>query len=331
MDENPDLQQALAGVVFHHLDAEKGEGIELAEEFEIKGYPTYVAINAEGETISRWAGYDDAASFIKTLAQAVADPTTIEEKRARYEAEPTLEDAVTLAEYHESRNEYKDTVKHYESAGEMTGPEGGFEYERFIAYRWGYEEEAFGIDDVRAAADQAMDSGRLSDKQFLRLARLMSMADDDEAEWSVAPYIERALAATESNEDPDLENERRKVLIEQALRVTGDEARALELALETRSEGWEEDPGELNEFAWWCFENRINLEQAEELARKGVELASDGGEKAMVLDTLAELVFLRGDNEEAVALIRQAMEQEPENEYYQEQLVKFGGEPEGSM
>ena len=325
------MQAALASVVFHNLDAEKGEGIELAEEFVIKGYPTYVVINAEGATISRWAGYDDAASFIEALARAVADPTTIEEKKARYAEGPTLEDAITLAEYHESRGDFLEAVQYYESAREMKGPEGGLEFELFIAYRWGYEEEAFGIDEVRAAADQAMDSGRLSDKQFLRLARLMSMAADDEAEWSVAPYIERALAATETTDDPDLENERRHVLIEQALRVTGDEARALELALETRSEGWEEDPGELNSFAWWCFENEINLEQAEALARKGVELAPEGGERAMVLDTLAELVFLRGDAEEAAALIRQAIEQAPDNEYYGEQLLKFGGEPEGAM
>ena len=101
--------------------------------------------------------------------------------------------------------------------------------------------------------------------------------------------------------------------------------------LETRPEGWEEDPGELNGFAWWCFENRINLEQAEDLARRGVELAPEGEEKAMVLDTLAELVFLRGDENEAVALIRQAIEQSPDNEYYREQMVRFGGEPDGVM
>jgi len=325
------LQKALASVVFLQVDAEKGEGVELSEEFLIKGYPTYVLINAEGATIKRWADYPDAATFIETLSDAVADPTTVEEKRARYEARPNLEDAITLAEYHESRGDFREAVAYYESARELKGPEGGLEYELFITYRWGYEEEAFGIDEVRAAADRAMDAGHLSAKQYLRLARLMSMAADDDADWSVAPYIEGALAATESMDDPDLENERRHVLIEQALKVTHDEARALELALETRSEGWEEDPGELNSFAWWCFKNRINLEQAEELARKGVELASEGSEKAMVLDTLAELVFLRGDKDEAVALIRQAIEQAPDSEFYKEQLVKFGGEPEGSM
>ena len=50
-----------------------------------------------------------------------------------------------------------------------------------------------------------------------------------------------------------------------------------------------------------------------------------------ILDTLAELVYLRGDQEEAVALIRQAIEQEPESEFYKEQLVKFAREPEGAM
>jgi tetratricopeptide (TPR) repeat protein len=330
-DENTQLQEALASVVFYKLDADKGEGAELADQFLIKGYPTYVVINAEGATISRWGGYENPASFTELLARAVADPTTIEEKRARYEETPSLEDAVTLAEYHESRGEFQEAVDYFESAREMKGPEGGFEYELFLAYRWGLEEEAFGIDEVRAAADQAMSSGHLSDKQFLRLARLMSMAAEEDADWSVAPYIERALAATETMDDPELENERRHVLIEQALRVTHDHARALELALETRAEGWQDDPGELNGFAWWCFENRINLEQAEELARRGADLASAGGQKAMVLDTLAELVFLRGATDEAVELIRQAIEQDPENEYYQKQLVRFGGEPEGTM
>lgn len=325
------MRKALAGVVFHPLNAEKGEGVDLAEEFLVKGYPTYVVVNAEGATISRWADYESAASFIQTLAEAVADPTTIDEKRARYEASPTAEDAITLAEYHVSRGDFQDAVDYYEDALEMRGPESGLEYDLFIAYRWGYEDEAFDIDEVRTAADRAMDSGRLTDKQFLRLARLMALAADEESEWSVAPYIERALAATEGAADPDLEKERRKVLIEQALHVTGDQARAFELQLETRPEGWEEDPAELNSVAWWCFENRVNLEQAEELARRGVELAPDGEQKAMVLDTLAELVFLRGEEEEAVALIREAIDQAPDNEYFRKQLVRFGSEPENVM
>jgi len=315
----------------HNLNAEKGEGVDLADEFLVKGYPTFVVINSAGETIRRWAGYDDAASFIATLNRAVADPTTIEEKTARYEKQPTAEDAISLAEYHVSRGDFAEAVDYYEAALGTRGPGSGVEFDLFIAYRWGYEEEAFGIDEVREAADRAMDSGTLSPKQFLRLARLMASAADDESEWSVAPYIEGALAATEGLDDPELANDRRQVMIEQALHVSGDQARALELALETRPEGWQEDPGELNSFAWWCFENRINLEEAEALARRGAELAADGDTKAMILDTVAELVFLRGDKEEAAALIRQAIEEAPENEYYKKQLVKFAGEPEGVM
>jgi len=314
-----------------NLNAEKGEGVDLAEEFLIQGYPTFVVINPGGETISRWAGFDDAASFIGTLSRAVADPTTVDEKLARFEERPTAEDAITLAEYHVTRGDFGDAVRFYERALELSAPDSGLEYDLFIAYRWGYDEEAFGIDEVRSAADRAMDSGQLTDKQFLRLARLMSSAADDEADWSVAPYIERALAATTDLDDPELEEQRRQVQIEEALHVTGDQARALELALESRPEGWKDDPGELNSFAWWCFENRINLEEAESLARRGVELAADGDGRAMVLDTLAELVFLRGDKEEAVALIKQAIEESPDNEYYAKQLVKFGGEPEGVM
>ena len=62
---------------------------------------------------------------------------------------------------------------------------------------------------------------------------------------------------------------------------------------------------------------------AEELARHGVELAEAGEEKANLLHTLAEICQMRGKGDEAVALIRQAIEEQPDSEYYKEQLVRF--------
>jgi tetratricopeptide (TPR) repeat protein len=325
------LKEALGSVVFLKLDAEKAENEELVEQLKIKGYPTFVLANADGETLNRWSGFDDADSFIATLAEAAADPTTIEEKTARFEREPALNDAVTLAEYHGSSGGFAEAASYYERAQELAAPDEGFEYELFYVHRWGYEEEAFAADELKVAADRAMASGRLTSEEYLRLARLMSMGAGVDSEWSAAPYIEGALAATEHDEDPELESARRHVMIQQALKVNGDEDRALVLKRETLDEGWEEDTGELNSFAWWCFENKLNLEEAEALARRGVELSEDGGEKAMILDTAAEIVYLRGDEEGALALVRQAIELDPENDYYKEQLAKFSGETPDAM
>jgi tetratricopeptide (TPR) repeat protein len=148
--------------------------------------------------------------------------------------------------------------------------------------------------------------------------------EDDDPEGA-AVYIAAGLAASEGTEDPELLKDRRKLLISEALVVKNDPELALGLVREGLPEGWEEDAGRLNGFAWWCFENEINLEEAETLARKGAELAEDGAEKALILDTVAEIAHLRGDQAEAVALIEQAIELDPDNEYYGEQLDRFTG------
>lgn len=46
------------------IDAEKGEGPELAKKFKITGYPTIVFVNGEGEEIDRIIGYLPAKDFL---------------------------------------------------------------------------------------------------------------------------------------------------------------------------------------------------------------------------------------------------------------------------
>lgn len=313
------------------FDAEKGAGVELSERFKVQGYPTFVVLNSEGGTISRWAGYETAAEFIASLDEAKNDPTTVAEKEQRFESNPTPEDAVTLADLHASSGEFVDAADYVERAIELGSEEEGLDFKLFFVHRWGYAKEAFDVEQLRAAADRAVDSGRLSGEEHLLLARYMSSAAEDGDDWSPAPYLETALAATEGDDDPELVDDRRLVLIEHALRVTGDKETALTLKRETMEEGWEESSDELNGFAWWCYENRVNLEEAESLARKGVELAEEDADRAAVLDTLAELVFLRGEAEEAATLISRAIELAPDNDYYKEQLARFNGEPPSVM
>ena len=119
--------------------------------------------------------------------------------------------------------------------------------------------------------------------------------------------------------------DRRKLLISEALLVKDDPELALGLVREGLPEGWEEDAGRLNGFAWWCFENDVNLEEAEMLARKGAELAEDDSKKAQILDTAAEIAYLRGDQAEAVALIQQAIVLDSDSEGYGEKLDRFNG------
>lgn len=54
-----------ASFVNYKIDAEKGEGVEIAKNFGVRSYPTYLFINGDGELIYRTGGYMAAGLFMQ--------------------------------------------------------------------------------------------------------------------------------------------------------------------------------------------------------------------------------------------------------------------------
>jgi tetratricopeptide (TPR) repeat protein len=308
--------------VFLHLDAEKGEGPELAKSYKVKGFPTFILANAHGELIDRWIGYGGPAEFAKTVAESVADPTTFDQKKARYASSPTHRDAATLARITAARGESADALGYYRKALELdpTGAYGQPIFEQtsalYVKDKGATLEET--IEAANAAYAEAQSNPRGKVNVAFGMLRVAKKADDM---MLIAPYVDGALAATKG--ERDLAKARNELLIVQALHVTGEKGKAVRMKREGMPAGWMKDSGELNEFAWWCFENQVNLAEAEELARKGVGLAESGKEKAQVLDTVAEICNLRGSCTDAVSLIKWAMREDPDSDYYPKQLHRF--------
>ena len=80
----------------------------------------------------------------------------------------------------------------------------------------------------------------------------------------------------------------------------------------------------LNNLAWAYGEENIHLQRALELSLQAVKLEE---ENVVYLDTYAELLFLTGRYPQAIAIMRLALELEPEDgdhhEYLREQMRKF--------
>lgn len=67
------------------MDAEK-EGLELAKKYQVKAYPTYIILNAEGKEEARFTGAMEGDMFISKV-EASLDPELKPERiKARYEA-----------------------------------------------------------------------------------------------------------------------------------------------------------------------------------------------------------------------------------------------------
>jgi tetratricopeptide (TPR) repeat protein len=318
------VKQALQSVVLLSLDAEKGEGIDLAKSRAVRAYPTFELVNAKGETIDRWVGYAKPM-FLGVLAQAVRDQTPLEAKRERFTRAPSASDAAVLGRYHSSRYELNDAVRYFREAQRLNqDPSTNYAGDIFENVARGIPDTTFTMLDLKDAADLVLASATHSPRSLLELAgttlRLAIGRGDPEF---AAPYVNAALAETETSTDPEIRRYRNDLLADRALWIERDGDRAFALKREAMPAGWMERASDLNSIAWWCFEGRVHLPEAEELARKGVALAPAGKEKAMLLDTLAEILNARGNPKEAATCIRQAMQEAPDDKYYPKQLARF--------
>lgn len=282
-------------------------------------------MNAQGVPLDRWAGYSRTA-LIETLASSLADPTTIEEKQARFAAGPTGRDAAVLARIHDSKGEFREAVDHYRRVRALD-PASPTDYSGEIletTYSGYARGKIFTLDELKTAGRELLASSTAAPMDFINAAHVMESAAHREHDPELAkPYLAAAVSRTSGITDEEVVKARRGVLPSHALLVEGDKEKALAYKKEAMPEGWKEDAGRLNEFAWWCFENQLGLPEAKTLAEKAVTLAPPGKEKAQILDTLAEICNVLSDCRQSVELMKQAIAEDPSDPYFKQQLERF--------
>lgn len=401
-----EVRKALASVVLFTADVAQEEGSLLNQEYRVRGYPTFALLTPEGAPITTWVGYQKT-HFLESLSDALADPTTIEEKTARFAARPTVELAVRLAEHHAARSAYAEAVQYYREAQRLnTDPDRDYLFDVFSTISSSVfgrgTDSVFSRSDLVAAADAVFNSPRRSSADVIGVGSTMaSLVYPPQSDTALAAaYIEAAVLATAQDAEARASLGGKYLLVDHALYVLKDREQALahrravltegwqddykQLLIfaawcheqrvnlpeaETLAErgvglaradpegepfarygasiasgiafalgdslgafehrkaslpaGWREDAEQLNTLAWWCFEHGTALEEAEILARRGVELAAPGDSRARVLDTLGEIRRLRGDVREALELMRAALRENPDDPYHREQLERF--------
>ena len=326
MNQNSKLRQALSTeVVFHHTNAEKGEGAGLSGTYGVEGYPTYILMRPDGTVIDRWSGFGDAKGFLATLRSAKADPTTVDEKAARFERGPTLADGATLVRIYEFGATPEKAVRYLQEVQRLDPGHASAYAAQLLRLQYAaFRHDKAEAKDVKAAADSTLATPKPKEEDVFRAAGIMSEVARKTKDPSFAsPYVSRALALAQASSSDRAKRERPGLEVSEALYVQRNEAKALDLKRAAMPKGWESDPESLNAFAWFCFQHGINLEQAEALARRGAELAPPGEKRAQILDTAAEICNARGNCGDAAALEAQAAKEDPAGEHYKKRQAEF--------
>lgn len=320
------IKGAIDKVVFFKVDCEKGEGPAIAEKYSVRGYPTFYAVNGKGEPVERWIGYDGPEAWAKSVAAARADTRTLVAKKAAFATRPTAALALSLANDTATGYDWAGAVKYFRQARDLDPAQADDCTRNIFTYMfYGADDGGFTFDEVKAEGDRVLAvAGATPSDRIEAAAMILQMARKTDRLTDGLPYLERALAAAEGlPEDSPSARTVRGLKVDHALLVEKNEAKAVELRKAMLPENWLQDPKRLNQFAWWCFENGVNLEEAEALVLKAVELADNDADRASYLDTAADICLKRGNCEEAIARIKQAIELDPDREYFKEQLAKF--------
>ena len=309
------------------VDGEKGEGPELTKKFGVKGFPTFVMVNTSGSESDRWMGYETAAEWVQTVDEARSDTRSVSDKQEAFASGPTLPLARSLSRQKASSGEYVDAVRYLSAASQLDSDPAAkrrYEVAMFDAMARGMKGGHYTAAQVTRQADRVVDQKGVEGDALLNVAYGMGKVARMSHDMTIyEPYLAKAFAATEGTSDESQQKYRDDLMPDYLMYVKHDTDAAIVAKKASLSEDWQENSKELNGFAWWCYENGVNLEEAEEYALKGVRLAATDAERANILDTAAEICNARGDCTKAVELIREAVELNPDSEYFREQLTRF--------
>ncbi len=324
--ENETLSAFLQNVVLLKNDCEKGEGVDLAKRYEVRVYPTFAMVDGAGEVTDRWAGYAGVDGFIAQVEAALADRSTIAAKKTRFQAAPTLALAQSLAQHAESVFANVEAVDYYRKAMALDPSlTAGLREKVFMSMFYGLRGGDFTNEQLLAEGDAILADPAVTVHQAMQVAGVVKRVASS-AEY--VPFLRRSLEiVARPVDDPELTEDadfyRRQLAIDEALLIHEDRPLALRLRREAMDPGWQDDPAQLNRFAWWCLQNELNLAEAYELAVKAAGLATSDGDRANILDTAAQIAFKRGDIERAIEHQQEAVDLLPTRESLKRNLATF--------
>jgi thioredoxin-related protein len=329
-ETDPSVRAALRSVVHQLVNVLDTEGKELAKEYHVgTTYPVFVLTDSKGDVITRWTGYTGRAkAFVSTLQNALNDKRTINERMAQFEEKPSYADAVNLARFLSAVDEHAEAIEYLKKAAALNSRM-TFSYDIFNNAANAVWKEQEPYEFVFGPAFAVLKAGDSKPTERANVSRLMCrISRKFDRTDSLAILIKAGLDATAEASTQDMRDANSLLRSEFALQIDADTAKAIAIEKERMGTGWESDRDVSFAFAKWCLERRVNLDEAEAIASRTVDLVYPGVYRARVLSTLGDILEAQGKTTEAMAKVVLAIEQNPDDPYYMNQLKRLRGDIE---
>jgi len=267
------------------VDAEKGAGVELAKQYNIRGYPTIVFVNSEGEEIERIVGYLPQDRFFSELQRIDRGEDTYASLENQVQESPKdVALLVNFAQKIEERNQYSQDV----------------------------------LDLWQKIAGLTTAQDRYHTVAIYKVAEQQAMLNHD-------PQPLETYIQAHPNQMPTLQAYSKLVQVYRSNGETAMEAETFRTLVDKAIAARQYNASMLNGYAWRMAELEMNLEDALKKVEQAVVMSSneDVETRAQIMDTQAEVLWKLGRTDEAVQVINQCINLQPDDDYYQKQKQKF--------
>lgn len=267
------------------VDAEKGAGVDLAKRYNIRGYPTIVFVNSQGEETERIVGYLPTEKFLSELQRIAQGENTYASLEKQVKNSPKDVDVL---------------VKFAQKVEERTQ----------------YSQDALDIWQKIAGLTTAQD--QYHSVAIYKIAEQQAMVNHD-------PQPLETYIQAHPNAMPTLQAYSKLVQVYRSNGENAMEAETFRTLVEKAVAARQYNASMLNGYAWRMTELGINLEDALKKVDQAVVMSSgqNAESRAHVLDTQAEVLWKLGRTDEAVKAIDQCIKLQPDDNYYKDQKKKF--------
>lgn len=296
------------------IDAEKGFGPEQKEKYRVRGYPTIIVLDNSGNELDRIVGYLPPEDFLKELNRIKESTNTLSDLQLKYSKNSDdITIQIDLAKKYIDLNLIDSAKKYLDDIQSHYRGNDAFTFQNFynlsqLYYRIG--ELDVSIDILDQIVDQNIDSSESAYFYgLLYKAKKNNLIDNlkeyvditDDTSRKKQCYWQMIRTIKKNDNDPLLE------------------AQLYLKAVNLYDENYKYLASLLNSFAWRMAEIGQLLPEALEKVNYALEIEDD----LKILDTKAEVLWKLGRVDEAIEVINECIQGNPEYEHYQNQKAKF--------
>ena len=308
------IEFAKKNLISKKIDAEKNNGPQQKKKYRVKGYPTILLLDSEGNEIDRIIGYRPPEEFFNELNRIKNRENTLSDLITRYKqsinnssVKIDLAEKYILMNLPDSARLLLDNIYSFQKKKHQLDFSVSFNLSQLY-----YKIRS--LDRSIEILDQIVESGVDSSDiaYFFRILYKSKRSSD----------IDALLEYAELSENIDRKQKSYWQIIRILKKHKRDpslEAKLYLKVIDLYTSDYKYLPSLLNGFAWRMTELEKNLD----IALVKINKALEYGEDIKILDTKAEVLWKLNRSEEAVEIIEKCILSDPQNKYYKDQKKKF--------